>query len=129
MSKKVIPRSKLVGMQVYNPDATLVGTIKDIGLVPGEAGSFVLIVTTRYQTQIEIEWEKVKEVGDIVLLGEKVEVEAPERPVERVAEAPATGAGVATPQTSAPICPTCGKPATWIPQYKRWYCYNCRKYL
>ena len=26
-------------------------------------------------------------------------------------------------------CPTCGQPATWVPQYKRWYCYNCQKYL
>jgi hypothetical protein len=27
------------------------------------------------------------------------------------------------------ICPTCGKPATYIQQYNRWYCYSCRKYL
>lgn len=32
----------------------------------------------------------------------------------------------AQPQT--PLCPHCGKPLTWIPQYKRWYCYNCQKY-
>jgi endogenous inhibitor of DNA gyrase (YacG/DUF329 family) len=25
-------------------------------------------------------------------------------------------------------CPYCGKPATWIPQYQRWYCYNCQRY-
>jgi len=25
-------------------------------------------------------------------------------------------------------CPTCGKPLTWISEYSRWYCYNCRKY-
>jgi hypothetical protein len=25
-------------------------------------------------------------------------------------------------------CSTCGKPLTWIPQYSRWYCYNCQKY-
>jgi hypothetical protein len=25
-------------------------------------------------------------------------------------------------------CPTCGKPLTWINEYSRWYCYNCRKY-
>jgi len=28
-----------------------------------------------------------------------------------------------------PMCPKCGKPATWIEAYKRWYCYNCREYL
>ncbi len=26
-------------------------------------------------------------------------------------------------------CPKCGKPATWIEEYKRWYCYNCQEYL
>jgi hypothetical protein len=26
-------------------------------------------------------------------------------------------------------CPSCGQPATWIEQYKRWYCYSCQKYL
>ncbi|NHV98199.1 MAG: transposase [Thaumarchaeota archaeon] len=26
-------------------------------------------------------------------------------------------------------CPTCGNPLTYIPRYRRWYCYNCRKYV
>ena len=25
-------------------------------------------------------------------------------------------------------CKDCGKPLTYIDQYKRWYCYNCKKY-
>jgi ribosomal protein S27AE len=28
-----------------------------------------------------------------------------------------------------PMCPKCGKPATWIDAYKRWYCYSCKEYL
>ncbi|MCB2171988.1 transposase [archaeon] len=28
-----------------------------------------------------------------------------------------------------PMCPKCGKPATWIEAYKRWYCYSCQEYL
>ena len=28
-----------------------------------------------------------------------------------------------------PKCPRCGNPATWIEQYKRWYCYTCKEYL
>lgn len=28
-----------------------------------------------------------------------------------------------------PMCPKCGKPATWIEAYKRWYCYTCQEYL
>ncbi|MFH1180582.1 MAG: hypothetical protein V1710_09485 [Candidatus Bathyarchaeota archaeon] len=29
----------------------------------------------------------------------------------------------------AKYCPTCGKEATWVEQYQRWYCYSCQKYL
>ena len=32
-------------------------------------------------------------------------------------------------QSTPPLCPTCGKPLTWIPQYSRWYCYNDKKYV
>jgi tetratricopeptide (TPR) repeat protein len=27
-----------------------------------------------------------------------------------------------------PLCPICRVPLTWIPQYKRWYCYTDQKY-
>jgi hypothetical protein len=33
------------------------------------------------------------------------------------------------PAQGLPQCPQCGKPATWIEQYKRWYCYTCKEYL
>jgi sporulation protein YlmC with PRC-barrel domain len=32
-------------------------------------------------------------------------------------------------QSTQPLCPTCNQPLTWIPQYKRWYCYNDKKYV
>lgn len=32
-------------------------------------------------------------------------------------------------EPKAPFCPKCGKPATWIEAYKRWYCYSCEEYL
>lgn len=35
----------------------------------------------------------------------------------------------APPSPAATICPTCGRPVTYIQQYNRWYCYNCGKYL
>jgi len=47
---------------------------------------------------------------------------------------PATPKG-APPKATVPagqkarFCPDCGQPATWIEQYKRWYCYKCKKYL
>jgi hypothetical protein len=29
----------------------------------------------------------------------------------------------------APVCPRCGRPATWLPQYNRYYCSTDQQYL
>ena len=46
-------------------------------------------------------------------------------PAKEGAEKPVTTG--AAPQV--PMCPKCGKPATWVEAYKRWYCYTCQEYL
>ena len=33
------------------------------------------------------------------------------------------------PDTPSQFCPSCGKPAQFIHQYNRWYCYSCQRYL
>jgi hypothetical protein len=38
-------------------------------------------------------------------------------------------ASVAPTAPAAPACPRCHNPATWIPQYNRYYCYNCQQYV
>jgi hypothetical protein len=46
--------------------------------------------------------------------------------------APATGGVPYAPPPSAPVattCPRCGRPATFIPQYGRSYCYSCTQYV
>jgi len=47
----------------------------------------------------------------------------------RKTEPPTPSMTPQTQQQNQPNCPTCGQPATWIPQYQRWYCYDCQKYL
>ncbi|HXQ95266.1 MAG TPA: hypothetical protein VN864_08910 [Thermoplasmata archaeon] len=50
----------------------------------------------------------------------------------RPGAAPATGGVPYSPPPSAPIattCPRCGRPATYIPQYGRSYCYSCTQYV
>jgi len=121
--KKSIPRSKLVGMPVYNPDGFLVGNVQDLGVIPGQQ-NITLITKTKYGNTVEIPWGDVGQVGDIVILTKAVKVEAPTTPV-------ATQPAAAAPPTApAPMnCPKCGKPATFIPQYQRYYCYSCKKYV
>ena len=33
------------------------------------------------------------------------------------------------PHPSTTVCPTCGQNITFIGQYQRWYCQNCKKYI
>lgn len=49
-----------------------------------------------------------------------------------------TGAPMAAPPpppsptgvpSAPPPCPTCRNPTTWIPEYSRFYCYRCSKYV
>ncbi len=32
------------------------------------------------------------------------------------------------PPATVQMCPTCGQPMTFVQQYNRWYCQNCKKY-
>ncbi len=41
--------------------------------------------------------------------------------------APMAAAAPAAP--AAPVCPRCGRPATFVPQYNRYYCYTDQQYI
>ncbi|PUA31198.1 MAG: hypothetical protein B9J98_07305 [Candidatus Terraquivivens tikiterensis] len=128
-----VPRGKLLGMQVYNPDGTYVGTIQDIALPIGE-GEIAVQVLTKWQKAEIVPWSKIGAVGDIAILKEKIEIEAPPAPEAPYPAPPASERkGVMDTITGIfkrkEMCPTCGKPLSYIEQYGRWYCYNCRKYV
>lgn len=33
------------------------------------------------------------------------------------------------PATASQFCPTCGRPARYVPEYQQWYCDTCQRYL
>jgi len=68
-----IVRSQLIGKKLYNPDGSYVGEIIDIGLQVG-TNKFVVIAKVATGATLEVEWEKVGAIKDIVILKEKVEV-------------------------------------------------------
>ncbi len=43
--------------------------------------------------------------------------------------APAAAPPPVASTPAAVMCPRCGRPATWIGQYSRWYCYNDQQYV
>jgi len=136
-----VARSQLIGKKVYNPDGELVGEVYDVGFAIGEAKVYLMVKSKR-GGELSIEWDNVAAAKDIIILKEAVEIPAGPAvapAVEAAAEAAApqaaapqaTVAAPAAPQAAGEgvICPYCGKPATWIEQYKRWYCYNCGRYV
>jgi ribosomal protein L37AE/L43A len=44
-------------------------------------------------------------------------------------QAPADEAEEEEAAMDVPACPKCSKPATWVENYKRYYCYGCEEYL
>ncbi len=50
------------------------------------------------------------------------------QPMQPMSAQPMTPPPAPTP-TAAVICPRCGKPATYIPQYNRYYCYTDQQYV
>ncbi|MEM1944466.1 MAG: PRC-barrel domain-containing protein [Nitrososphaerota archaeon] len=139
-----VPRAKLIGMQVYNPDGYLVGTVQDVELPIG-SGEISLQVLTRLNTVERVPWSNIANVGDIAILKEKIDIRAPEPAAPQPSPAPGAPPVAGYPQAPPPqpggvlsklpfgkkkqICPTCGRELSWIEQYQRWYCYNEGKYV
>ncbi|MEM2759258.1 MAG: PRC-barrel domain-containing protein [Nitrososphaerales archaeon] len=62
----------LIGMNVYDENATLIGTVKDIGLRDNKS-RIVMVISTTEQTEKEIPWDVIMKIGDIVLVKAKGE--------------------------------------------------------
>jgi sporulation protein YlmC with PRC-barrel domain len=120
---KPLTRDSLVSMTVIDSEGHLVGKVKDVAFQVGKAG-VALVVEDGAGETATIEWDEVQAAADFILLKpQTVKAEAAAAPVQ------AQAAPVAASQKNQPACPSCGKPLTWIPQYKRWYCYNEKKYV
>jgi sporulation protein YlmC with PRC-barrel domain len=104
-----VPAQKFIGMQVIDSKGSAVGTVKDLGVNIVEK-KFNLIVTTRARSEIQISWEDIQSVLDVVLLRKEIEV-------------PKTAEPVPTPPPPPPMnnCPSCG--TSVIPTAK--FCPKC----
>ncbi len=65
---------KLIGVNVYDSNAVLLGTVKDIGLSDNKS-KIVMMISTTEQTEEEIPWDAIMKIGDIVLIRVKEEQE------------------------------------------------------
>ena len=127
---KPLTRDALVSMQVIDAKGQLVGKVKDLVFAVGKSGIALSVENENGNIQT-VAWDEVQAASDFIIL----------KPVTQTAYQPQQQQSVYQPQptqtvtqpaqqeSTQPLCQTCGKPLTWIPQYQRWYCYNDKKYV
>lgn len=106
---KPLTRDALISMQVIDAKGHLLGKVKDVAFAVGKNGISLSVENDAGEVK-NVAWEEVQAASDFIIL----------KPVQAVIQP--------QQQSTAPLCQTCGKPLTWIPQYQRWYCYNDKKY-
>ena len=124
--KKAMTKDRLIGMQVYDSEGNGAGTVQDIAFTVGKMGMTLIVENKKGESQ-DIDWEDIQAAGDIVILKPKggSEASASASIAQPVMQQPQA----AVRQQQTPVCPTCGNPLTYIPQYQRWYCYKDKKYV
>lgn len=103
LSKKVkfVPSQRFSGMQVIDSKGMLVGNVKDVSVNFQEKG-LAFLVTTKNRTELDVPWEDVISVEDVVLLKKIVELPTDDE----------TAKSVSPPTVQALlICPSCGASA------------------
>jgi sporulation protein YlmC with PRC-barrel domain len=110
---KPLTRDALVSMQVIDAKGRLIGKVKDLSFSVGKMGISLTVETEDGEIQ-NIAWEDVQAASDFIILKPVAESAYQAQPQQ---------------QSTQPLCPTCNRPLTWIPQYQRWYCYNDKKYV
>ena len=130
---KPLTKDALVSMQVIDAQGHLVGKVKDVAFVVGQLGISLTVENEDGETQC-IQWQDIQAAADFILLkpqfssSNHAECKKEETAVFQEEQTKPTQQ-TESKKSTQPLCPTCNQPLTWIPQYKRWYCYNDKKYV
>ena len=66
-SKQDASVSSIEGRTVYDEDANNIGTAKQVGIDANQ--SLVLLITKKDGTEINVPWNNIKKIGEVILLG------------------------------------------------------------
>jgi sporulation protein YlmC with PRC-barrel domain len=111
---KYVPSQRFSGMQVIDSKGSLIGNVKDVS-VDFMNRALAFRVSTKARTEMDVGWDDVLSVEDVVLLKKEMDVvvQGPQ-PTSPAPPAPAVQAMIICPScgTSAPghakFCPKCG---------------------
>lgn len=106
---KYVPVQRFVGMQVIDNKGALVGNVKDVS-VDFQNKGLAFRVSTKTRTELDLAWDDVLSVEDVVLLKKEVELGtssgAPAAPSVQ-ALVICSNCGASAP-SHAKFCPKCG---------------------
>jgi len=113
---KYIAAQRFAGMQVIDSKGTVVGNVKDVS-VDFKNKALAFRVTTRKHSELEMTWDDVQSVEDVVLLKKEVDLASipeghgstpsDETPIAIQASMICASCGASTPG-NAKFCPKCG---------------------
>jgi sporulation protein YlmC with PRC-barrel domain len=113
LSKKLkfVPAQRFSGMQVIDSKGMLVGNVKDVSVNFKERG-LAFLVTVKNRTELDVPWEDVTSVEDVVLLKKEIELSSEEgaeilSPPTVQATLTCLSCGASAP-VHAKFCPKCG---------------------
>jgi sporulation protein YlmC with PRC-barrel domain len=110
VSPKFVPSQKYNGIQVIDSKGAVVGNVKDVS-VDFRNKALAFHITTKARTEIDVPWDDVLSVEDVVLLKKEVDVAEPPTPSTPPPTVQATlicpNCGASAP-SHAKFCPKCG---------------------
>ena len=117
---KALTKDTMANMEVIDSEGNKVGNVEDISFTVGNL-TVTLILKAKTGESRYIPWEDIQAVGDYVVL------RPPGGQLQPFA-GQTSQAIVPLDQSQGQLCPTCGGPLTYIPEYQAWYCYKEQKY-
>lgn len=113
MEKKYLSRDRIVGKQVIDSNANVVGSVKDIA-IDLDSKSVALSVSTKTGVDVTVGGDNITVVGDVVLLNKPVAVPAPSTleqvsaPVRPQVPLQPPAAPTTAPPVTLGLCSVCG---------------------
>ncbi len=105
MENKYLSKDKLVGKQVIDSTATIVGDIKDLAF-DFEAKETSLTITAKSGQEILVSSNNISSVGDVILLDRKVEVPKQSSTPSQIKYSSSPAKEISTP-TQSGLCRNC----------------------
>lgn len=102
-SSKTSNFSTIIGMDVYDESLKKIGAVREMGV--DSTQSVVIIVTRSDGTEESISWNRIKKIGEIILLGSKNENVVERYPSKSDLKCPSCGF---TNREGSKFCENCG---------------------